>query len=95
MWCGHSGQWWDSLVGVLRAVPMDLQPHQGAGGRRHARGGGELARGRGEGRAVEELLVELRAARVVARGDRAYWQGISGEWGRARGDESHISCERL
>ena len=27
-------------------------------------------------RAVEELLVELRAAHVVARGDCAYWQGI-------------------
>ena len=37
-------------------------------------------------RAVEELLVELGVVRVVARGDRAYWQGISGEWGHARGD---------
>ena len=51
--------------------------------------------GRGTLRAVEELLVELGAARVVARGDRAYWQGISRERGRARGDESHISCKRL
>ena len=51
--------------------------------------------GRGALRTVKELLVELRAARVVARGDHAYWQGLSGEWGRARGDESHISCERL
>ena len=35
---------------------------------------------------VEELLVELGAARVVARGNRTYWQGISGEWGaRVRG----------
>ena len=51
--------------------------------------------GRGALHAAEELLVELGAARVVARGDRAYWQGISGERGRARGDESHISCERL
>ena len=36
--------------------------------------------------AVKELLVELGAARVVARGNRAYWQGISGEWGHAHGD---------
>ena len=41
--------------------------------------------GRGALRAVEELLVELRAVRVVVRGDRAYWQGISREWGRVRG----------
>ena len=85
----------DSLVGVLRAIPMDLPPRRGAGGCGHARGGGELARGQGEGRTVEELLVELGAARVVARGDRAYWEGISGERGRTRGDKSHISCEHL
>ena len=36
--------------------------------------------------AVEELLVELGAARVVAQGDHAYWQGISGEQGCAHGD---------
>ena len=36
--------------------------------------------------AVEDLLVELGAARVVVRGDRAYWQGISGERGCARRD---------
>ena len=35
---------------------------------------------------VEELLVELGAAHVVARGDRTYWQGISRERGRACGD---------
>ena len=40
VWCGGSGR--DSLVGVLQAIPMDLQPHQGAKGRRHARGGGEV-----------------------------------------------------
>ena len=61
--------------------------------------GGEVswpgAGGRGALRAVEELLVELGAARVVARGYRAYCQGISRERGRGRGDESHISCERL
>ena len=37
--------------------------------------------GRGVLCTVEELLVELGAALVVARGDCAYWQGISGEWG--------------
>ena len=36
--------------------------------------------------AVKELLVELRAARVVVRANHAYWQGISREWGHARGD---------
>ena len=36
--------------------------------------------------AVEELLVELGAARVRARGDHTYWQGISGERGHACGD---------
>ena len=36
--------------------------------------------------AVEELLVELGAARVVVRGDHAYQQGISGEQGCACGD---------
>ena len=36
--------------------------------------------------AVEELLVELGAARVVARGNCAYWQGISGERGHTRRD---------
>jgi hypothetical protein len=56
--------------------------------------------GRGALRAVEELLVELGAARVVARGDRAYWQGISGERGRARGRITHnlqtfVSFSRL
>ena len=35
---------------------------------------------------VKELLVELGAARIVARGDHAYWQGISGEQGHVRGD---------
>ena len=46
------------------------------------------SRGLGSGalRPVEELLVELGAACVVAQGDRAYWQGISGERGCARGD---------
>ena len=46
------------------------------------------SRGLGSGmlRAVEELLVELGAAHVVVRGDRAYWQGISGEWGHTGGD---------
>ena len=38
---------------------------------------------------VKELLVELGAARVVARGDCTYWQGISGERGRARGRIAH------
>ena len=42
--------------------------------------------GSGVLRAVKELLVELRAACVVAQGDCAFWQGISGERGRARGD---------
>ena len=37
-------------------------------------------------RAVKELLVELGAACVVARGDHAYWQGISGERGCVCGD---------
>ena len=36
--------------------------------------------------AVKELLVELGVAHVVARGDRAYWQGISGERGHMCGD---------
>ena len=35
---------------------------------------------------VKELLVELGVAHVVARGDRAYWQGISWERGCVRGD---------
>ena len=35
---------------------------------------------------VKELLVELGAAHVVAQGDHAYWQGISGEQGHTRGD---------
>ena len=30
---------------------------------------------------VEELLVELGAVRIVARGNCIYWKGISGEWG--------------
>ena len=51
--------------------------------------------GRGALRAVEELLVELGAARVVVRGDCTYWQGISREQGHACGDKSLISCERL
>ena len=57
----------------------------------------DYSRGLGSGtlRPVEELLVELGVVCVVAQGDRAYWQGISGEWGRVRGDELHISCERL
>ena len=55
-------------------------------GHGHARGGGELAHGWEEGHTVEELLVEIRAARVVVRGNRAYWQGISRERGHARGD---------
>ena len=42
--------------------------------------------GSGTLHAVEELLVELGAACVVARGDRAYWQGISRERGHACGD---------
>ena len=42
--------------------------------------------GSGVLRAVKELLVELGVARVVARGDHAYWQGISGERGHACGD---------
>ena len=39
------------LVGVQWAIPMDLLPHQGAGGHRHAKGGGHVnfAYGRGEG----------------------------------------------
>ena len=37
-------------------------------------------------RTVEELLVELRVARVMVRGNHAYWQGISGERGHAHGD---------
>ena len=37
-------------------------------------------------RTVEGLLVELGAACVVARGNCAYWQGISGERGCAHGD---------
>ena len=37
-------------------------------------------------RTAEELLVELGAARVVAQGDDAYWQGISGEQGCAHRD---------
>ena len=41
--------------------------------------------GSGALRTVKELLVELGAAHVVARGNRAYWQGISGERGRACG----------
>ena len=41
---------------------------------------------RGALRAVKELLVELGAAHVVAQGNHAYWQGISGERGRTRGD---------
>ena len=43
---------------------------------------------RGALRAVEEQLVELGAARVVARGDGAYWRGASARSGgaRARGD---------
>ena len=45
--------------------------------------------GRGALRTVKELLVELGVARVVARGDRAYWQGVSGEWGRAQGQIAH------
>ena len=49
--------------------------------------------GRGTLCAVKELLVELGVASVVARGDRAYWQGISGE--RGCGDKSHISCKHL
>ena len=36
--------------------------------------------------AVEELLVELWAACVVAQGNHAYWQGISGEQGCVHGD---------
>ena len=35
---------------------------------------------------ARELLVELRVAHVVARGDCAYWQGISGERGHMRRD---------
>ena len=61
--------------------------------------GGEVSwpidRGRGALCTVEELLVELGVACVVARGDCAYWQGISGERGCMHGDESHISCEHL
>ena len=37
-------------------------------------------------RAVEDLLVELGAARVVVQGDHAYWWGISGEQGCAHRD---------
>ena len=46
------------------------------------------SRGLGSGMlcTVEELLVELGAACVVAQGDCTYWQGISGERARARGD---------
>ena len=39
--------------------------------------------------AVEELLVELGAARVVVRGDHGYWQGIRGERGHMQG---HTDC---
>ena len=42
--------------------------------------------GSGALHAVEELLVELGAVHEVARGNRAYWQGICGEWGWARRD---------
>ena len=42
--------------------------------------------GSGTLHAVKELLVELGAVHVVVRGNHAYWQGISGEWGRAHGD---------
>ena len=42
--------------------------------------------GSGMLRAVKELLVELGAVHVVVRGNCAYWQGISGERGRTRGD---------
>ena len=45
----------------------------------------DYSQGLGSGtlRPIEELLVELGAAHVVARGDCAYWQGISGERGHA------------
>ena len=48
----------------------------------------DYSRGLGSGalHTVEELLVELGVARVVAQGNRAYWQGISGERGHACGD---------
>ena len=50
--CTSVARWQqDSLVGILWAIPMDLQLGQGAGGRRHARGGGELACVQEEGRA--------------------------------------------
>ena len=48
-----------------------------------------MDRGRGVLHAVKELLVELGAAHVVARGNCAYWQGISGERGRAWGRIAH------
>ena len=64
------------LVGVQWAVPMDLPPHQGVGGRRHAKGGGsrqfrlcvqgrggERAHGRGEG--WGHAAEGLRAVRLV------------------------------
>ena len=48
----------------------------------------DYSRGLGSGvlRPIEELLVELGAAHVVARGDCTYWQGISGERGCTCGD---------
>ena len=51
----------------------------------------DYSRGLGSGalRAVEELLVELGVACVVAQGDRTYWQGISGAGACVRG---HTDC---
>ena len=83
VWCGGSGQ--DLLVGVLWAILMDLQLRQGTGWHRHARGGGELACGRGEG-CASHCRGAAGRAQVVAQGDHAYWQGISGEWGHMRRD---------
>ena len=82
----------DSLVGVLRAVPMDLQPRQGVGGHGHARRGGELARGWEErhasrcqgaaGRARGSACSGARQLRILAGHQR-------GAGARARGRIAH------
>ena len=78
---------WQRQVGLAgRDTAGHSHGSAAVGGCGYARGGGELAHGWEEGHTVEELLVELRAARVVVQGNRTYWQGISRERGHTRGD---------
>jgi len=80
----------DSLVGVLRAIPTDLQPRQGAGGRGHARGGthvdftcaclgegvsGPVDGGRGGGVPLRGTLMDRAGSGIGYHAARGAWVG--------------------